>query len=41
MDVYATNLANMEAMKKEIARLNSIIASGCMNDKGKKDALQQ
>jgi hypothetical protein len=35
---YATNLANMEAMKKEIARLNSIIARGCMsegNEKGK------
>ena len=41
LNAYATNLANIEAMKKEIARLNSIIANGCMNDKGKKDALQE
>jgi hypothetical protein len=27
IESYATNLANMEAMKKEIARLNSIIAT--------------
>ena len=32
----ATNLASMEAMKKEIARLNDIIASGCMDDASKK-----
>jgi hypothetical protein len=28
LESYATNLANMEAMKKEIARLNSIIERG-------------
>jgi hypothetical protein len=36
INAYATNLANMEAMKKEIARLNNIIASGCMDDASKK-----
>ena len=30
LNVYFTNLANMEAMKKEIARLNEIIGKGCM-----------
>jgi hypothetical protein len=33
---YATNLANMEALKKEIARLNSIIASRCMSEGNKR-----
>jgi hypothetical protein len=28
--------ANMEAMKKDITRLNNIIASGCMDDASKK-----
>jgi chromosome segregation ATPase len=32
LESYATNFANMEAMKKEIPRLNSIIAKVCMND---------
>jgi hypothetical protein len=32
IESYATNLANMEALKKEIARLNSIIASGCISE---------
>jgi hypothetical protein len=36
IESYATNLANMEAMKKEIARLNSIIARGCMGEENKK-----
>jgi hypothetical protein len=36
LESYATNLANMEAMKKEIARLNSIIARGCMSEGNKK-----
>ena len=31
---YSTNLANMEAMRKEIARLNEIIGKGCMDGKG-------
>jgi hypothetical protein len=35
LESYATNLANMESMKKEIARLNSIIARGCMNERVK------
>jgi hypothetical protein len=35
LESYATNLANMEAMKKGIARLNSIIARGCMNERVK------
>ena len=30
LSVYYTNLANMEAMRKEIARLNEIIGEGCM-----------
>ena len=29
-NAYSTNLANMKAMKKEIARLNKIIRKGCM-----------
>jgi chromosome segregation ATPase len=36
LEACATNLANMEAMKKEIAILNNIIASGCMDDASKK-----
>jgi hypothetical protein len=36
IESYATNLANMEAMKNEIARLNSIIARGCMSEGNKK-----
>jgi hypothetical protein len=39
IESFATNLANMEAMKKEIARLNSIIASGCMGEENKKARL--
>jgi hypothetical protein len=31
LNVYFTNLANMEAMKKEIARLNELVNKGCMN----------
>ena len=33
MNTYSTNLANMEAMKKEIARLNEIIGKGCLSGK--------
>ena len=33
LNVYSTNLANMEAMRKEIARLNEIIGKGCMDGK--------
>jgi len=33
LNIYATNLANMEVMRKEIARLNEIIAAWCMKDK--------
>jgi hypothetical protein len=36
LESYATNLANMEALKKEIAMLNSIIARGCMSEGNKK-----
>ena len=36
LEACATNLANMEAMKKEIARHNNIIASGWMDDASKK-----
>ena len=32
LNIYSTNLANTEAMRKEIARLNEMIAGGCMND---------
>ena len=41
LNAYSINLANIEAMKKEIARLNEIIGKGCMelkaqtNDKKK------
>lgn len=35
INACATNLANMKAIKKEIARLNNIIASGCMDDASK------
>jgi hypothetical protein len=41
LNVYSTNLVNMEAMRKEIARLNDVIGKGCMNSKkqvsGKED----
>jgi hypothetical protein len=33
LNAYSTNLANMEAMRKEIARLNEIIAKGCLSGK--------
>jgi hypothetical protein len=33
LNTYSTNLANMEAMRKEIDRLNEIIRKGCMDDK--------
>jgi chromosome segregation ATPase len=33
LNVYSTNLANMEAMKKEIARLNAMLSERCMKDK--------
>jgi hypothetical protein len=33
LNVYSTTFANMEAMRKEIARLNEIIAKGCMDGK--------
>ena len=33
MNAYSTNLANMEAMRKEIARLNEIIVKGCLSGK--------
>jgi hypothetical protein len=33
LNAYSTNLANREAMRKEIARLNKIIAKGCMDGK--------
>ena len=33
MNAYSTNLANMEAMAKEIARLNKIIGKGCLRGK--------
>jgi uncharacterized phage infection (PIP) family protein YhgE len=36
LEACATNLANMEVMKKEVARLNNIIASGCMEVASKK-----
>jgi hypothetical protein len=41
LEACATNLANMKAMKKEIARLNNIIASGYMDDASKKPKLMQ
>jgi hypothetical protein len=33
LNVYSTNLANMEAMRKEIVRLNDVIGKGYMNSK--------
>ena len=33
MNAYSTNLANIEAMRKEIARLNEIIGKGCLSGK--------
>jgi hypothetical protein len=33
LNAYSTNLANMEAMRKEIARLNDIIGKGCLSGK--------
>jgi hypothetical protein len=33
LNTYFTNLANMEAMRKEIARLNEIIGKGCLSGK--------
>ena len=40
-NAYSTNPINMEAMRKEIARLNEIIGKGCMINKaqinGKKE----
>jgi hypothetical protein len=33
LNAYSTNLANMEAMRKEIARLNEIISKGCLSGK--------
>jgi hypothetical protein len=33
LNVYYTNLANMEAIKKEIARLNAMLGERCMKDK--------
>ena len=40
LDSYATNLTNMNEMKKEIVRLNLIIASGCMSNENKKEKVQ-
>jgi len=33
LNVYFTNLINMEAMRKEITRLNEIIGKGCIDGK--------
>jgi hypothetical protein len=33
LNAYSTNLANMESIRKEIARLNEIIGKGCMDGK--------
>ena len=33
LNAYSTNLANMEAMRKEISRLNEIIGKGCLSGK--------
>ena len=33
LNAYSTNLANMETMRKEIARLNKIISKGCLSGK--------
>ena len=36
LNAYSTNLANMKAMRKEIARLNEIIGKGCLSGKASK-----
>jgi hypothetical protein len=36
LNIYSTNLANMEAMRKEIARLNEMIIDGLRHTKGAK-----
>jgi hypothetical protein len=33
LNTYSNNLVNMEAMRKEIARLNGIIGKGCLSGK--------
>jgi hypothetical protein len=33
LNAYFTNLANMEAMRKQIAKLNDIIGKGCLSGK--------
>ena len=33
LNAYSTNLANIEAMRKEIARLNEIIRKWCMDSR--------
>jgi hypothetical protein len=33
LNAYSTNLANMKAMRKEIARLNEIIGKSCLSGK--------
>jgi uncharacterized small protein (DUF1192 family) len=33
LNLYSTNLANMEAMKREIARLNAMLGKKCMESK--------
>jgi hypothetical protein len=33
LNAYSTNLANMEAIRKEIARLSEIIGKGCLSGK--------
>jgi chromosome segregation ATPase len=38
LNAYSTNLANMEAMRKQIARLNEIIGKGCLNGKAQVSA---
>jgi hypothetical protein len=35
LNTYSTNLTNMEAMRKEIARFNEIIGKGCLNGKAR------
>jgi hypothetical protein len=37
LNAYSTKLVNMEAMRKEIARLNEIIGKGCMDGNKKVD----
>ena len=41
LNVYSTNFANMEAMRKEIARLNEIIAKGYMDGKIQKNGKKE